>query len=68
MGEICSPTIAISGNLFDEPICNDEREALVRLGGICIIGAIKISILCLKSIENGTNADELAMTGGPEFA
>jgi hydrogenase maturation protein HypF len=34
MGEIHSPIIATSGNLSDEPICIDEREALVRLAGI----------------------------------
>ncbi len=28
------PIVATSGNLSDEPICTDEREALVRLGGM----------------------------------
>ncbi len=28
------PVVATSGNLSDEPICTDERDALVRLGGI----------------------------------
>lgn len=28
------PVVATSGNLSDEPICIDEREALQRLGGI----------------------------------
>jgi len=28
------PVVATSGNLSDEPICTDEREALVRLRGI----------------------------------
>jgi len=28
------PVVATSGNLSDEPICTDEREALERLGGI----------------------------------
>ncbi|MFI5180960.1 MAG: carbamoyltransferase HypF [Thermoanaerobaculia bacterium] len=28
------PVIATSGNLSDEPICTDEREALSRLGGM----------------------------------
>ncbi len=28
------PLVATSGNLSDEPICTDEREALERLGGI----------------------------------
>ncbi|MCC7263262.1 MAG: carbamoyltransferase HypF, partial [Candidatus Latescibacteria bacterium] len=28
------PLVATSGNLADEPICIDEREALARLGGI----------------------------------
>jgi hydrogenase maturation protein HypF len=28
------PVVATSGNLSDEPICTDEREALQRLGGI----------------------------------
>ncbi|MFH1679047.1 MAG: Sua5/YciO/YrdC/YwlC family protein, partial [Candidatus Eisenbacteria bacterium] len=28
------PVVATSGNLSDEPICTDEREALARLGGI----------------------------------
>jgi hydrogenase maturation protein HypF len=34
MAEIGFPVIATSGNLSDEPICTDEREALERLGGI----------------------------------
>jgi hydrogenase maturation protein HypF len=32
--ELASPMIATSANLSDEPICTDEREALVRLAGI----------------------------------
>lgn len=28
------PLVATSGNLSDEPICTDERDALARLGGI----------------------------------
>jgi hydrogenase maturation protein HypF len=32
--ELRSPIIATSGNLSDEPICIDEREALARLAGI----------------------------------
>jgi len=28
------PVVATSGNITDEPICTDEREALHRLGGI----------------------------------
>lgn len=28
------PVVATSGNLSDEPICTDEREALSRLGGM----------------------------------
>ena len=34
MREICSPIIATSGNVRDEPICIDEREALQRLKGV----------------------------------
>lgn len=34
MKEIGSPVIATSGNISDEPICIDEREALTRLAGI----------------------------------
>jgi hydrogenase maturation protein HypF len=34
MQEVRSPIIATSGNLSDEPICIDEREALARLAGI----------------------------------
>lgn len=34
MREIQFPVIATSGNLSDEPICTDEREALGRLAGI----------------------------------
>jgi hydrogenase maturation protein HypF len=34
MAELGSPVVATSGNLSDEPICTDEREALERLGGI----------------------------------
>jgi hydrogenase maturation protein HypF len=32
--EIGFPIVATSGNLSDEPICIDEREALIRLTGI----------------------------------
>ena len=34
MAELKLPIVATSGNLSDEPICIDEREALRRLGGI----------------------------------
>jgi hydrogenase maturation protein HypF len=34
MKELRFPVIATSGNLSDEPICIDEREALARLSGI----------------------------------
>jgi hydrogenase maturation protein HypF len=34
MAEIGFPIIATSGNLSDEPICTDEREAFERLSGI----------------------------------
>jgi hydrogenase maturation protein HypF len=34
MAELGFPIVATSGNRSDEPICTDEREALVRLGGI----------------------------------
>ena len=34
MAELGFPVIATSGNLSDEPICTDEREALDRLRGI----------------------------------
>ena len=34
MSELQFPVIATSGNLSDEPICIDEREALTRLAGI----------------------------------
>jgi len=34
MVELGFPVVATSGNLSDEPICTDEREALERLGGI----------------------------------
>ncbi len=34
MSELGFPAVATSGNLSDETICADEREALVRLGGI----------------------------------
>ncbi len=32
--ELGIPVVATSGNLSDEPICTDEREALTRLGSI----------------------------------
>jgi hydrogenase maturation protein HypF len=32
--EVEAPVVATSGNLSDEPICTDEREALDRLAGI----------------------------------
>jgi len=32
--ELGFPVVATSGNLSDEPICTDEREALARLGGV----------------------------------
>jgi hydrogenase maturation protein HypF len=34
MRELGFPVVATSGNLSDEPICTDEREALARLNGI----------------------------------
>ena len=34
LGELGFPVVATSGNLSDEPICTDEYEAPVRLGGI----------------------------------
>ena len=34
MAEFGFPVVATSGNLSDEPICTDEREALERLRGI----------------------------------
>ena len=34
MAELGFPVVATSGNLSDEPICTDEREALRRLAGI----------------------------------
>jgi hydrogenase maturation protein HypF len=34
MAELGFPVVATSGNLSDEPICIDEREAVERLGGI----------------------------------
>ncbi len=34
LNEVKSPVIATSGNLSEEPICTDEREALERLPGI----------------------------------
>lgn len=34
MAEMNAPVVATSGNISDEPICTDEKEALDRLGGI----------------------------------
>jgi hydrogenase maturation protein HypF len=34
LAELGFPIVATSGNLSDEPICTDERDALRRLGGI----------------------------------
>jgi hydrogenase maturation protein HypF len=34
MRELAFPVVATSGNIADEPICIDEREALQRLGGM----------------------------------
>jgi hydrogenase maturation protein HypF len=34
LGELDFPVVATSGNLSDEPICTDERDALSRLSGI----------------------------------
>jgi hydrogenase maturation protein HypF len=34
LDELGIPVVATSGNLSDEPICTDEREALGRLGGM----------------------------------
>ena len=34
LSELGFPVVATSGNLSDEPICVDEREAVDRLGGI----------------------------------
>ncbi|MCL2877169.1 MAG: carbamoyltransferase HypF, partial [Acidobacteria bacterium] len=37
MKEFGGPVVATSGNLSDEPLCIDEREALTRLSGIADI-------------------------------
>jgi hydrogenase maturation protein HypF len=37
LAELNFPVVATSGNVSDEPICTDEREALARLGGIADI-------------------------------
>lgn len=34
LADLGEPVVATSGNLSDEPICTDEREALARLGAI----------------------------------
>jgi hydrogenase maturation protein HypF len=34
LGELGFPVVATSGNLCDEPICTDEREAVDRLAGV----------------------------------
>ena len=34
MRDLACPVVATSGNVADEPICIDEREALKRLGGM----------------------------------
>jgi hydrogenase maturation protein HypF len=34
MSELGCPVVATSGNLSDEPICTDEREAVERLSGL----------------------------------
>jgi hydrogenase maturation protein HypF len=34
LAEVGGPVVATSGNLSDEPICTDEREALERLGAV----------------------------------
>jgi hydrogenase maturation protein HypF len=34
LAELGVPVVCTSGNVSDEPICIDEREAIVRLGGI----------------------------------
>ncbi len=34
MAELGFPVVATSGNLSEEPICTDERDAVQRLGGI----------------------------------
>lgn len=34
MRELAFPVVATSGNISDEPICTDEREAFQRLGGV----------------------------------
>ncbi len=34
LADLGRTVVATSGNVSDEPICTDEREALVRLGGI----------------------------------
>lgn len=40
MREIDFPVVATSGNLSDEPICTDEKEALTRLGEIADLFAV----------------------------
>ncbi len=34
MAELSGPVVATSGNLADEPICTEEKEAIARLGNI----------------------------------
>jgi hydrogenase maturation protein HypF len=34
LADLAFPVVATSGNLAEEPICTDEREALERLGGL----------------------------------
>ncbi len=34
LADLGAPVVATSGNLADEPICTDEREAVARLGAI----------------------------------
>ena len=34
MREAATPLVATSGNISEEPICSDEKEALARLKGV----------------------------------
>ena len=46
MREIGFPVIATSGNLSDEPICTDENDAVMRLGGIADVFLVHNRPIC----------------------
>ncbi len=62
MRELGFPVVATSGNLSDEPICTEEREALLRLGRIA-----DLFLVHNRPIMRGVDDSIVRMTMGREL-